>query len=149
MFSHGQFELNLTKRSRLSLRFDFDEEIVEYEKIIPTPSEAKIQKVQKTVKITDHRSEIQNIATHSLNLKQTNQLNRQRQPRRAEDLYRNQEGSRIQHNRHSSSKANSAEKTPQRQHDDCMTKYNENPDGTRSCVSTSSGPRTRSRMTPR
>ena len=34
----------------------------------PDSSKAEIQKVQKTVKITDYRSEIQNIATHSLRL---------------------------------------------------------------------------------
>ena len=74
---------------------------MEYEKIIPT-AKAEIQKSPEDRE--DRRPQVRD-PEHRDTFSQLDQLNRQRQPRRAEDLYRNQEGSRTEHYRHSSSKA--------------------------------------------
>ena len=125
---------------------------MEYEKVIPTAQKAEIQKVQKTVKITDHRSEIQNIATHSLSLtSSTGKDSRDEQKISSaikKDLEQNTTDIPVVRQRqvlaiHKAPRTahfpllqyidttvdiqlqSNAEKTPQRQHEDCMTKYNE------------------------
>ena len=72
-----QYELKLDQEITTIPKIDFDEEIVEYEDR------------------EDHRPQVRD-PEHRDAFSQLDQLNRQRQPRRAEDLYRNQEGSRTE-----------------------------------------------------
>ena len=159
-----RYELKLGEVITTIPKIDFDEEIVEYKKIIQTAQKQRLGMSRHV------RSEIVNTATHSHSLKQMYDEVAERSTnldaQSAQQLktaatsrilfFRNQEGSRTEHYRHSCSSAttgacdseatenggyphclctltrpsmsqlrSNAEKTPQKQHEDCMTEYNE------------------------